>query len=216
MKKLMTVAALLLVAALALSGCSGLNSILDGEPVFDAPGADEPAADEPVADEPVIDEPSGDEPAPDQSVLTDPPADAVEGFELGNIAPDFTVTLLNGDSITLSELRGTVVFLNFWATWCGPCVGEMPHIQTISENYPDVHVLAVDVWDEGADVEGFLTQNGFTFDVGMDDGAIASQYGIESIPQTYVIGTDGVILFSNLGSMNESTMVSAVEDALGR
>ena len=218
-KKLIAViiAVLMLVSFV---GCAAQGGLQAEDPEASEPAAEEPAAEEPAAEEPAAEVPAAEEPAATGPV--EEPADAIdpatleEGFEVGNLAPDFTLMNDDGSEFSLSDLRGSVVFLNFWATWCGPCVGEMPHMQAIHEEYPDLEFLAVNVWDEGADVQGFLDSNGYTFTVAVDtDGSIASLYQIEAIPQSYILDENGMIVFANLGSLSESAMRSAVESALG-
>ena len=118
-------------------------------------------------------------------------------------APDFTLTDQFGESHTLSDYQGKIVFLNFWATWCGPCKSEMPDIQALYEahggNAEDLVVLGVaqpGVGREGSreDIADFLSEGGYTYPVVMDeDGSVFAQYGIRAFPTTFMILSDGTV-----------------------
>ena len=138
-------------------------------------------------------------------------------------APDFTLTDQYGSSHTLSDYQGKTVFLNFWATWCGPCKSEMPDIQKLYENYGensgDLVVLAVanpggqDVSQE--EVEQFLTDNGYTFPVLMDTtGATLAYYGISAFPTTFMIDTGGNVYGYVPGAMTGDIMESVVRQTM--
>ena len=139
----------------------------------------------------------------------------------GDTAPDFTAQLANGDSITLSEQTDKVVLLNFWATWCGPCVGEMPAFEKLAEEYQDeVVVLAVNCLEDEETVNQFLEENGYTFAIAYDvDGSINAKYPTSGIPYTLVIGKDGVIKKIYLGAQDAETQYNeyknAIEEVLG-
>src|SRR5690625_1361660 len=87
----------------------------------------------------------------------------VEGLEVGNLAPDFELETLEGETVKLSDLKGQKVFLNFWASWCGPCRSEMPDMQKFHEDRDDVTILAVNVNDRPENVDEFLEEYGITF-----------------------------------------------------
>lgn len=128
------------------------------------------------------------------------------GLEAGNFAPDFNIVLLNGsEGGTLWNLRGKPTLLNFWATWCGPCVAEMPAIEAIYGKYSDkINIVAVNCSEEGADVAAFIEESGFTFPIALDStGAISAEYEAQAIPVTFVLDKDGVITDVINGSSNE-------------
>ena len=121
-------------------------------------------------------------------------------------APDFTLTDQYGQEHTLSDYQGKTVFLNFWATWCGPCQREMPDIQALyeayGENEGDLVVLGVanpkteenPYAQDGTvdEVEAFLTDGGYTFPVVMDTtGAVFAQYAVSAFPTTFMITAEG-------------------------
>ena len=140
-------------------------------------------------------------------------------------APDFTLTDQYGNTHTLSDYKGSVVFLNFWATWCPPCRAEMPDIQKLYEEYEaaeDDSVVILGVAAPGlggekdiAGITEFLSDNGYTYPVVMDEtGDLFMQYYVFSYPTTYMIDRDGNVFGYLTGSMPESTMRDVIEQTL--
>lgn len=138
-------------------------------------------------------------------------------------APDFTLTDQNGVSHTLSDYRGKVVFLNFWATWCGPCKAEMPDIEALytekGNNAEDFIVLGV-ANPTGADgteeeVTSFLTNGGFTYPVAMDTtGTVFSAYGVSAFPTTFMIDVNGNVFGYVSGTLTREMMDSIVKQTI--
>ena len=144
-------------------------------------------------------------------------------------APDFTLTDQYGNSHTLSEYQGKVVFLNFWATWCGPCKNEMPEIQQLYEKYglneEDLVVLGVanpssEEAPRNADksrkeIEAFLEENGYTFPVVMDEtGQVLANYGISAFPTTFMIDAEGNLFGYVTGAISLEIMEDIVEQTM--
>ena len=132
------------------------------------------------------------------------------------IAPDFTFTdLVTGKTTKLSDLRDKPVYLNFWATWCPPCVKELPHIQAKYEQYKDrIHFLAISVDSEQDAPAQFISSKGYTFTVGYgNEREISRAYNIEAIPASYIIGTDGTIKAQIVGSMDEADLERFLQKA---
>ncbi|MDR2783706.1 MAG: TlpA family protein disulfide reductase [Treponema sp.] len=131
---------------------------------------------------------------------------------------NFTVRMLDGSTQKLSGLKGNVVFLNFWATWCGPCRTEMPSMETLYQRFKDRSfvMLAIDLQEDSEDVSSFMRQMGLTFPVGIDDGPIGSMYGISAIPTTFIIDKNGYIIATIAGSKNWNTqeVFSAIDSLL--
>ena len=135
----------------------------------------------------------------EQGVGTTPkPLDPIE-FELQD---------LEGKSIKLSSLKGKVVFLNFWATWCGPCRTEMPSMQRLYERFKDqgLEILAVDLQEDKATVQSFVKELGLTFKVLLDTkGTVGAQYAARAIPTTYLLDRKGFVFARMVGSREWDT-----------
>jgi len=125
------------------------------------------------------------------------------GPEIGKLAPDFTLTSLDGQEVSLSGLRGRPVLLNFWASWCGPCLMEMPFLQEIYPKWAGggLVVLAVNLQEDPAKVKEFLANAGLTLPVLLSpDNEVPLAYNIRGIPATFFIDTDGVIRDVKIGA----------------
>lgn len=134
--------------------------------------------------------------------------------KINSLAPNFTLKDLNGNLISLTDLRGKNVLLNFWATWCGPCRLEMPALQARQELYQeDLIVLAVN-YDEPAElVQAFKEELGLTFPIVLDPGAIVQDvYGIRAYPTSYFIDREGVIREIRIGILTEDTLDEYLAD----
>ena len=132
-------------------------------------------------------------------------------------AVDFEVKLVSGETVKLSDYLGKKVLVNFWATWCGPCVQEMPAFQRLSEDYPDdVVILAVNCGDSASDVEDFVKDNGYTFNIAIDETLEASSlYPTSSIPLTLIIDEDGYVTYASYGASDADTMYELYKQELG-
>jgi thiol-disulfide isomerase/thioredoxin len=140
-------------------------------------------------------------------------------LQVGDMAPDFSVQLLTGETFTLSEHRGTVVVLYFWATWCGPCVATMPSLQDLSEQYEDrVLFVGMNIAESLRRVTDFIDERGFTFPIGLDEvGDIHRDlYPSAGIPYMVIVDGDGVIteIFLGGGDGMHSLIENAILDAL--
>ena len=139
-----------------------------------------------------------------------------EGF----LAPDFTLDLVGGGQVTLSELRGKVILINLWATWCPPCRSEMPALQQVYEANRErgLEVLAINMTyqdSETAAVE-FAQEHGLTFPILLDrTGTVGYQYQLRSLPTTFFVDQEGVIQQVILGGpLSEVTLQTAIESML--
>lgn len=136
------------------------------------------------------------------------------GLEKGEIAPDFELQTLDGETVKLSDLRGERVMVNFWATWCPPCRAEMPDMQKLHEN-TDVKILAVNLIDTESSPEvvpEFLNELGLTFPVLLDEESkLANDYKIAAYPTSFLLDSNGRIQFKALGAINYDIMVREFE-----
>jgi peroxiredoxin len=136
------------------------------------------------------------------------------GNRKGDIAFDFELTTLEGETVKLSDFKGERIMLNFWATWCPPCRAEMPDMQKFQANH-DVKVLAVNLTDtesDPANVQKFIDEYGLTFTIPLDkESEVASLYQIVAYPTTFMIDSNGLIQFVMMGAMNYDMMVQQFE-----
>lgn len=127
----------------------------------------------------------------------------------GDRAPWFSAELADGGTFEMADLQGKVILINFWATWCGPCVGEMPAFESLYKDYADnsdVAIVAVDVEEKKKTVDFFAETNGYTFPIAYDeDGKIGMQYPTSGIPYTVIVGKDGYIRTIHLGARDADT-----------
>jgi peroxiredoxin len=118
-------------------------------------------------------------------------------------APDFSLPDVTGRMVRLKGFRGTVMFMNFFATWCVPCREEMPAMERLHRTYKDrgLVVLAVDIREGAKTVRAFTQELKLSFPALLDkDGSVAYAYGIRPVPATYLVGRDGKILWRAFGS----------------
>ncbi len=140
----------------------------------------------------------------------------------GNLAPDFTLKNLAGQEVKLSDLRGKVVLVNFWATWCPPCREEVPSMDRLNRAMAGkpFQMLAISI-DEGGKgaVESFFNKAGVTLPTLLDAGQKAGKrYGITGVPETFIVDKKGVILKKVIGPIDWSdpTVAEFLEDAMKR
>jgi len=147
---------------------------------------------------------------------TPPPAPAGKGAP----APDFTLARLDGSELQLSSLKGKAVIIDFWDTWCPPCIKAMPHLQELSVEYAgELVVVGVALGREGQEkVQAFTDKNGITFDVVMfnnDPNLITAFGGIQSIPTTFLVDGNGIIREKWVGGFGKAEYERAVKEVLG-
>ena len=133
------------------------------------------------------------------------------------LASDFELELLNGDSVRLSDLRGKVVMVDFWASWCAPCRQESAALNRAYAAYAGLPVefVGVNVWDAEESAELFLAEFGVVYPAGVDaDGDIALNYGVRGIPEKFFIDAQGVIRRKYVGPMPEDVLWTTLDDLL--
>lgn len=139
---------------------------------------------------------------------------------VGNMAPDFTLKDLDGNSVTLSDLKGKVVFLNFWATWCPPCRTEMPSMEMLNEVFStsDFVMLAINVEKEGEKVvPAFLERNPHSFTILLDlEEEVQRSYGVFRFPESFLVDKTGRISKHYIGAYDWSSVqvLKQVKDLL--
>jgi len=118
-------------------------------------------------------------------------------------AKDFALRNLTGSILNLKDFQGKVVFLNFWASWCGPCRAEMPAMELLWQTFQDDNfvILAVNLREGKDKISSFVQTNGYTFPVLLDSqGKTASTYGVRAIPTTFLIDAQGKVVGKVLGT----------------
>lgn len=142
------------------------------------------------------------------SGCSDPPAQTTSAGApaIDQAAPDFTLTDLDGKSYSLSALRGKVVIVNFWATWCPPCRAEMPSMEQLHRELADegLVMLAINIEKDGRQtVPKFLTGSPHSFPILIDDKeAVQKLYGVYKFPESFVIRKNGVIDDKVIGAID--------------
>jgi peroxiredoxin/outer membrane lipoprotein-sorting protein len=132
-----------------------------------------------------------------------------ESFE-GKKPPDFTLTSLKGEKISLSSLKGKVVIIDFWASWCPPCREELKIIQKLHNEYKDkgVIILCINSNEEREKVKDFIDENNYNFTVLLDsDGKVSDNYRVKSIPRIFLINKEGIVVKDITGYSIESEKI---------
>ena len=146
--------------------------------------------------------------------------DAPERVSAGDQVPSFTVTMVDGSTIHMEDLRGKVVLVNFWATWCPPCRAELKRVQKdIVDRFAgeDFVFLPISRGEKKETVEKFRQENNYAFPMGLDpDQTIFKRFAETSIPRNYLVNREGVIVKSEIGYTPESfeELVTEIEKTL--
>ncbi len=141
----------------------------------------------------------------DPPPLPDFPESAASGSEsewLNKTVPDFSMVLLEGEKLTLSELRGRPVILDFWATWCGPCIVSLPTLMELNEQFAGkVELIAVNQQEDPEEVREFVASRLWKLRVGLDhDGSLNRMFGVNAIPYTLILDSKGVVRHVHVGA----------------
>jgi len=134
-------------------------------------------------------------------------AESMRPMTQGDPAPAFALPSIGpggvaGASISLPELRGKVVVLDFWATWCGPCLKAMPALDTLARSHPDIRVIAINL-DDPAGARALWDARGYQLRLVADDGHVSERYGVTTIPHSVVIDREGVVRMVARGSTTQ-------------
>jgi peroxiredoxin len=135
---------------------------------------------------------------------------------VGKPAPDFQVKNIKGEELSLKDFRGQVVFLDFWATWCGPCIAEMPNVKRTYEKYKDqkFQIVGISLDNSTAPLEAYIKKEGIAWRQYLDSGGkISLLYNVRAIPSTFLIDGAGIVRKVNLrGYALESAVADLVQE----
>lgn len=135
---------------------------------------------------------------------------------MGRQAPQFTLSLFDGRPISLSDLRGKAVFINFWASWCPPCRAEARDLEAAWQKLKDQDFvfLGIDIQDTEKDALAFLREFNVTYPNGRDaEGKIAVDYGVWGIPESFFIDPQGRITYKHVGGIGSAVVTAKLEEA---
>ncbi len=200
--RLAALAVIMIILTLALTGCGPDTSKPD---TVVTPPAEQPDETEAAA------QPTEQPEAPLSS--------AEPGFTVGKALPDFSVPMAGGGTFTLSENLGKPVLINLFATWCPPCVGEMPEIEQLyTEMGGEVNFVVIDIGEDEATAQGYADENGYTlpFAYSTDGAPFGDSYVIQFIPQSFLLKPDGTISAFFDGARDYETFKAAIEEALAQ
>ena len=146
---------------------------------------------------------------------------APHAVQIGQAAPDFTVPVFPQGQVRLHDFRGRVSLVNFWATWCPPCVDESPSLQKFAEQIRSqgVEVIGISVDQDAAALQEFINQFHLTFTVGRDPGQeLAHRYGTFKYPETYILDRDGRVAEKIIGPIDwqDPRMITFVQSLAGK
>jgi thiol-disulfide isomerase/thioredoxin len=133
-------------------------------------------------------------------------------------APDFKLTALDGKPLGLAALQGKVIFLNFWATWCGPCRAEVPDLIALQDRYKDrLQIIGLNVDDDDpAEIQKYVEETGINYPVAMTSNEIRIQYGgIPALPTSFVLDTEGRVVQKHVGLWNPAVYETEIRALLG-
>lgn len=153
------------------------------------------------------------EPVATEAATTEPTEATTEATTESEpyIVEDFELTALDGTKSNLSQYEGQIIVLNFWATWCGYCVEEMPLLNEMDKR-DDITVVAISVGEDAETVKKYIEEGGYDFDVYLDEeGTLASKFGVTGFPTSLFLGKDFEYFYSYPGMLEQETFDSVLE-----
>lgn len=132
-------------------------------------------------------------------------------------APDFTFKTLNGEEVSLSDFKNKVIVLNFWATWCGPCVHEMPDLEKLYQNYKEkgLQVLGLTLQSKKKQIPAKIKKTGVTYPILLDAEPAIKTYGpFNAVPTTFIINRKGEIVEQIVGARSYKQFENVIKDLL--
>lgn len=139
------------------------------------------------------------------------PAGSEKSKTIGNQAPAFALMDLEGKKVNLDDFKGKVIIIDFWATWCGPCLKAMPHMQTLHSLYKDqdVVILGINSWERQPDkVKTVLEENKIEYTILLDsDNKVVDEYGVRGIPTFFIIDRKGIVRYSYTGMPSDRQVI---------
>lgn len=132
-------------------------------------------------------------------------------------APDFTLQLIGGGSVTLGNLKGNVIVLDFWSSWCPPCRKEAPILAKVYSEYRDkgVEFIGISIWDRLRDAEDYVREFRLTYPSGVDsNGTILMDYGVRGIPEKFFIDSEGQIIAKYVGPSSVGDLQATLDNIL--
>lgn len=131
------------------------------------------------------------------------------------VAPNFTLQTLDGETVKLADLRGKPVVINFWSTWCVPCRQEHPVLQKAPDLYPEVTFVGIVYQDDARKAKAYLKRDPVKYDQLMDpDGKVSIAYGVTGVPETYFVNPEGRIVKKFARPIHEGDLASVLEPML--
>ena len=137
---------------------------------------------------------------------------AIPTTTIGSPAADFNLVSLDGDEVRLSSLKGRPVVINFWSTWCGPCVHEHPLLQAAARQRTDVTFLGILYGDDADKARAYLERAGAAYPTLMDESQrVVVDYGVAGVPETFFIDSNGTIVHKVSGGISQGALMAALE-----